>query len=550
MVTAIGQGDFSHRLQGQYIGDLATLQQGVNASAESVAFMMQELGNVMQGLSAGRFDVKMNERVAPSFRALVDSAMTSVSDVIHQINDVMGSMQQGHLDKRVDIACQGDLQALKQHINETLEAFSAAIGQIAEIMVCQTTGEIENMPTVTQKGDVGVMQQAMGLAMTNTASIITEVRTSLDAAVIGVTSMNDAIADISGQMQQQAAALEESAATSQEMHQQADDMQKQASEVATLVTGMQAQVVRTRGVMSGTIDAMQTIQAKSQQIESIVSLIDGIAFQTNLLALNAAVEAARAGEHGRGFAVVAGEVRSLAQKTADAAKDINQLIVSTVEDVARGNEQVQQTEIAISELDAGTQSIQQKMQQMSGAAEQTATGIRELNKAITILDNAIQENTAAMDEISHTAAGISGQSVNVLESLSFFRTSNLGGLLDAAVRAQDFRFARARRLMRTWGLKTEVALTSELRVIAVDATGLSQHLSTIEGLGARYQQIDQKKQLAADIAVHYAARKQRGEVISDDDVLKLREAVNATVAEITAAESAILGGGRLAIGRS
>ncbi len=544
VVTAIGEGDFSQRITSQYIGDLDTLKIGVNASAQSVAFMMSELSQVMQALSAGRFDVKMNDRVAPAFRAQVDGAMLSVSSVINDINSVMAHMQEGHLDMRVTSDCQGDLLELKQRINQTLEGLSQAISAIAEIMVCQTTGEVENFPKVTQKGDIGVMQQAMGLAMTNTASIITEVRSSLDMAVHGVQNMNHAIADISGQMQQQASALQQSAATAEEMHLQADGMQNQSHDVAMLVADMKEQVSKTRNIMAGTIDAMRTIQSKSQQIESIVSLIDGIAFQTNLLALNAAVEAARAGEHGRGFAVVAGEVRNLAQKTADAAKDINLLIASTVEDVARGNAQVHQTELAISELNEGTSAIQQKMGLMSVAAQQTATGVSELNKAIGILDSAIQQNTAAMEEISHTAEGISGQSVRVLDSLSFFKTTNLGGLLDNAVRANDFRFARARRLMRTWGLKTEVQLTSNFATVTVEHTGLSEHLSSIEGIGVRFQQIDQKKQQAAQLASELAALKQRTGKLSDDALVALRTAVNETVAEISAAEAALLGSHR------
>jgi methyl-accepting chemotaxis protein len=127
VVTAIGEGDFSQRITNQYIGDLDTLKIGVNASAQSVAFMMSELSQVMQALSAGRFDVKMNDRVAPAFRAQVDGAMLSVSSVINDINSVMARMQEGHLDMRVTSDCQGDLLELKQRINQTLEGLSQAV---------------------------------------------------------------------------------------------------------------------------------------------------------------------------------------------------------------------------------------------------------------------------------------------------------------------------------------------------------------------------------------------------------------------------------------
>jgi methyl-accepting chemotaxis protein len=293
--------------------------------------------------------------------------------------------------------------------------------------------------------------------------------------------------------------------------------------------------------MAGTIEAMQTIQQKSQQIESIVAMIDGIAFQTNLLALNAAVEAARAGEHGRGFAVVAGEVRSLAQKTADAAKDIGQLIVSTVADVDRGNQQVKQTELAVAQVEQGAQQVQERISVMRVSAEQTATGVNELHQAISVLDSAIQENTAGVEAISHTAERISQQSNSVLTSLSFFKLTNLNGLLDAAVAANDFRYARGRRMMRTWALKTEVALLTPNGQPEA-STGLTDHFSAIPEMQGRYASIDQKKEHAVAIAKQLFDRRNRGEVVSDADFADFRQAVKETVAEITAAEVAILSG--------
>ncbi len=541
VVSAVAHGDFSRRVETALIGDLAELKSGVNASAEKVSFMMDELSKVMQGLAQGNFAVTMDERVAPAFREQVDAAMKSVSVVIADVNHVMGRMQHGYLDSRVSVSCQGGLLQLKERMNRTLDALGGSMVDIQGVMVAQTVGDIERMPKVDQKGDLGMMQNAMVLSMTNIASIITEVRTNLDLAVHGVNMMNHAITDISGQMQEQAAALEQSSATAVQMQEQTQTTQMQANEVASVMDQMLQHVLTTRQVMSGTIHAMQTIQAKSQQIESIVGLIDGIAFQTNLLALNAAVEAARAGEHGRGFAVVAGEVRSLAQKTADAAKDIKVLIGSTVEDVMRGNEQVKQTESAVALVESGAHDVQQKISVMKQSTQHTATGVGELSRAIKVLDDAIQQNTAGIEEISHTADNISEQSTAVLDSLSFFKTSNLGGLLDVAVAANDFRYARGRRMMRTWGLRTEVALLSALGK-PPESTGLTEHFSTIPDLGSHYSAISQKKETAVAIAERLFKRKQQGEAISDEDFGELRAAIKEAVEAITLAEKLMLSG--------
>ena len=279
VVAAIGQGDFSKRLLGDFVGDFAQLQQGVNASAQSVSFMMDELTKVMQGLLAGRFDVKMDERVAPAFRQQVNQAMYDVSSVITDISRVMAQMEQGYLNHRIEVDCHGDLLKLKTSINNTLDAIGGALIDIEHVMVKQTTGSIEAMPRIDQKGSVGMMQSAMSLSMTNIASIITEVRSTLNQAVKGVVSVNQSIGNISGQMQQQASALQQSSATAEEMQRQAQSMQGQANDVASLMQQMQTHVETTRKVMAGTISAMQTIQQKSQQIESIVSMIDSIAFK-------------------------------------------------------------------------------------------------------------------------------------------------------------------------------------------------------------------------------------------------------------------------------
>ena len=227
---------------------------------------------------------------------------------------------------------------------------------------------------------------------------------------------------LSGSMQAQAAALEN---TSNSMRQMNEVIQtntanaQSASQVAQDVQGKSRQGAQ---VMGQTLDAMNQIQESSHKIADIVTLIDGIAFQTNLLALNAAVEAARAGEHGRGFAVVAGEVRSLAQKSAEAAKDIKKLIDETVERVNQGSRLATQSGEVLQSITEAIGSVTSKVSEIATASVEQAQGIQQVNASIAQIEQVSQQNAALVEETSAAAESMSEQAQILQEDMAFFKT--------------------------------------------------------------------------------------------------------------------------------
>jgi len=228
--------------------------------------------------------------------------------------------------------------------------------------------------------------------------------------------------DLNDRMQSLAAALEESSATLHEITQTVEGNTETSQNVAKLAHNMQTQAEGAAQVMSQTIGAMQEISASSNKIADIVTLIDGIAFQTNLLALNAAVEAARAGEHGRGFAVVAGEVRALAQKSSEAAKDIRNLISDSVSRIEQGTSLADKSGKALEEINHSVTGVTSMIESIAQASIEQSKAVNAIHQAIADIDRITQENTQLVQNTSSTAEHLNSEATSLTESLQFFTT--------------------------------------------------------------------------------------------------------------------------------
>ncbi|MBE0494550.1 MAG: PAS domain S-box protein [Thiomicrospira sp.] len=229
--------------------------------------------------------------------------------------------------------------------------------------------------------------------------------------------------DLSQRVQQQAAAIEETSATMEQMTSAVQNTTENAQRSAEMAKQVQAKSTDSAQVMQKTIEAMTEIQASSHKIADIVSLIDGIAFQTNLLALNAAVEAARAGDHGRGFAVVAGEVRALAQKSAEAAKDIKNLIDESVSRINDGTRLATESGESLDGISLSIDEMVAMITQIANASAEQSEGIRQVNSAITQIDDATQQNAALVEETTAASQTLSEQSSILQSDMAYFEVN-------------------------------------------------------------------------------------------------------------------------------
>jgi methyl-accepting chemotaxis protein len=421
VTNALANGDFSHRIHQSYSGDLEILKQGVNDSADSVAFMMSELAKVMEGLQKGQLDVRMNERVPASFRKQVDIAMSNMRQVLMDINAVMDAFNQGDFSQRVQTEALGELADMKKAVNHAAETLDLLTSELLDMALAQQQGDLVTQARGEYRGRLQSLQHARA---ESTGKIRDVIALSINAAnVVDQASLqvSHSAHDLSARVQKQASALEETSATMHEMASAVTANTHNARQVSDLAKQVQQRASEGVGVMQQTISAMQSIQQSSHQISDIVTLIDGIAFQTNLLALNAAVEAARAGDHGRGFAVVAGEVRALAQKSANAAKDIKSLIEDSVSRISVGTQLADKSGHMLTNITQSIEQVASMIEQIADASVEQSQGINQVHKAIAEIDKVTQENSALVEQTTNAAESLSAEANQLNQNMAFFK---------------------------------------------------------------------------------------------------------------------------------
>ncbi|QOY95313.1 MCP four helix bundle domain-containing protein [Massilia sp. UMI-21] len=278
-----------------------------------------------------------------------------------------------------------------------------------------------SVDVVLRRGDDTSMLYAMRSMRDSLARIVGEVRSGTDAIASASSQIASGNLDLSSRTEEQASSLEETASSMEELTstvQQNADNARQANGLAT-----SASEVAARGgmVVSQVVDTMASINDSSKKIVDIIGVIDSIAFQTNILALNAAVEAARAGEQGRGFAVVASEVRTLAQRSAAAAKEIKQLIGDSVSKVDAGARLVDQAGSTMDEIVASVRRVTDIMGEISSASVEQTSGIEQINTAISQMDQVTQQNASLVEEAAAAAESLQGQAGKLAQLVSVFK---------------------------------------------------------------------------------------------------------------------------------
>jgi methyl-accepting chemotaxis protein-1 (serine sensor receptor) len=299
-----------------------------------------------------------------------------------------------------------------------------SINQAVNVARVIAGGDLSMAVQARGTDELGQLQAALGEMQASLSKVVSTVRQNSESVATASAQIASGNNDLSARTEQQASALEETAASMEELSSTVKQNADNARQANQLALGASAVASKGGQMVGQVVETMKGINDSSKEIVDIIGVIDGIAFQTNILALNAAVEAARAGEQGRGFAVVANEVRHLAQRSADAAKQIKSLISTSVERVDQGTILVDQAGVTMTEIVASIQRVTDIMSEISAASSEQSAGVAQVGEAVTQMDQATQQNAALVEESAAAAESLRDQAGQLVQVVSVFKLAH------------------------------------------------------------------------------------------------------------------------------
>ena len=394
----------------------------------------------------GRF---LSEAVLPLVAAFktgdLDAQRSLVHDKMRPLAKAQGETMQALMTLQTDVAAAEYAEAVKRYEaavaasvttivlgllfaaawgTSTVRSLGRALGaepaEAAALARAVAQGDLTVRATL-RRGDTGSLMASLNTMADSLSATVFEVRRNADSVATASSQIAQGNLDLSQRTEEQASALQQTAASMEELTgtvQQTSDNARMANQYA-----VSASAVADKGgaVMGRMTDTMQRIDTSSKKIADIIGVIDGIAFQTNILALNAAVEAARAGDQGRGFAVVASEVRNLAQRSAQAAKEVKLLIADSLERVEQGNGLVTEAGATMGEIETAIRRVTDLVGEISAACTEQSSGVAQIGQAVSQMDQVTQQNAALVEEGSAAAESLSQQARQLLETVSVFQ---------------------------------------------------------------------------------------------------------------------------------
>jgi methyl-accepting chemotaxis protein len=339
-----------------------------------------------------------------------------------EVSDVVSAAAAGDLAIRMDSTGKtGFFALLATNLNALLEKVNLGIREIRTVLGALAHGDLSRTIDVRMDGVFGEMKNDTNATIERLREIVGQIQTAADSINTAASEISAGNIDLSSRTEQQAASLEQTASSMTELTATVQQNADSARQASTLAAGAAQVAVKGGDVVGNVVRVMGEISTSSKQIGDIIGTIDSIAFQTNILALNAAVEAARAGEAGRGFAVVATEVRALAQRSADAAKEIKQLVGNSMDKVGAGSKLVNDAGATMQQIVHAVKQVTDLIAEISAASSEQSSGIEKVNHTVNQLDEMTQQNAALVEEAMASASSLEEQARDLVDSAAAFK---------------------------------------------------------------------------------------------------------------------------------
>ena len=416
--------DISHRIPEDFPGVYGQLAGGINTVIFEHLDAIRDAIDVLNQYATG--NLAPDARRLPGSRAILhesmDAAKASLLAINTQIQQLASAAAAGDFSQRGDAQrFDHDFRVMIEQLNSMMQVADGNLGQLSQLLQAIAGGDLTARMDGQFHGVFARMRDDANTTVAQLTQIVSQIQASTSSITLAAGEIASGNSDLSRRTEQQAANLEETAASMEELTSTVRQNAEHARQANQLAIGAHGVASQGGEVVGQVVTTMSAIEASSKKIAEIISVIDGIAFQTNILALNAAVEAARAGEQGRGFAVVASEVRTLAQRSAAAAKEIKGLIDDSVGKVAEGSSLVHQAGSTMGEIVASVQRVTDIMAEISAASQEQSAGIEQVNQTVVQMDETTQQNAALVEEATAAARAMEDQAAQLGEAVARFR---------------------------------------------------------------------------------------------------------------------------------
>ena len=355
----------------------------------------------------------------------MSTVKTNLLSVNGELQRLVTAVAAGDFTARGDAArYQFAFREMIEGLNNLMQTADAGLGDVGQVLDGLARGDLTLRVSKSYQGAFAKLADDANSTATTLSGIIKGIQQAVETINTAASEIATGNNDLAARTETQAATLEETASSMEELTSTVRQNAENSRQARQLSVSAADVAVRGGTVVSQVVATMADISASSKRIEDIIGTIDGIAFQTNILALNAAVEAARAGDQGRGFAVVASEVRSLAQRSADAAKEIKSLIGASVNTVTKGSALVSEAGATMQEIVGSVQRVTDIMSEITAASDEQASGIEQINTTIVHMDQTTQQNAALVEQASAAATSMESEAGHLSASVAAFKLND------------------------------------------------------------------------------------------------------------------------------